>query len=182
MSQVLLGVTGGVAAFKAAQLASTLVQRGFDVQAVMTEAAQAFIGKATLAALSGRPVATAVFDPRYPLGAHIELAQASDILCVAPATADFLANAAQGAAGDLLSTLYLAFQGPVLLAPAMNSEMWEHPAVQRNLEQLRLDGVRIVPPQEGWLSCRRRGSGRMADPETIISAIDQALSSTEGCT
>jgi phosphopantothenoylcysteine decarboxylase len=173
--EIVLAVTGGIAAYKSAVIASKLVQSGIGVTAVLTEAATAFIGEATFAALTGRPVARHVFDQAYPLGAHIELAQRAQLLIVAPATADFLAKAAHGIADDLLSTLYLCFTGPVLVAPAMNSEMWQKAAVQRNVEQLRADGVQFVDPESGWLSCRQTGAGRMADPESILSAIRALL-------
>ncbi len=170
--EILLGVTGGVAAYKTAALASALVQRGAKVTAVLTPAAQRFIGAATFAALTGRPVATDLFDPAEPLGAHITLARRAELLCVAPASADFMAKIAHGHADDLLSTLYLSFRGPVLLAPAMNCEMWEKPSVQRNVAQLRDDGCRFVGPESGWLSCREVGAGRMSAPETILAALD----------
>ena len=173
--EIILAVTGGIAAYKSAMIASKLVQSGAEVTAVLTRSALAFIGEPTFAALTGRPVATQVFDQAYPLGAHIELAQRAQLLVIAPATADFLAKAAQGLADDLLSTLYLCFTGPVLVAPAMNSEMWSKPAVQRNVSQLRTDGVHFVDPEEGWLSCRQSGAGRMADPEKILQAIDLLL-------
>jgi phosphopantothenoylcysteine decarboxylase/phosphopantothenate--cysteine ligase len=173
--EIVLAVTGGIAAYKSATISSRLVQSGHTVTAVMTDAATAFVGEATFAALTGRPVARQVFDSAYPLGAHIELAQRSQLLVVAPATADFLAKAAQGLADDLLSTLYLCFTGPVLVAPAMNNEMWSKPAVQRNVQQLRTDGVHFVDPEEGWLSCRQVGAGRMAEPEKILAAIAELL-------
>jgi phosphopantothenoylcysteine decarboxylase/phosphopantothenate--cysteine ligase len=172
---IIVAVTGGIAAFKSAALTSLLVQNDHSVQAVMTESAQKFLGPATLMALTGKPVATELFDPAMPLGAHIELARDAKLLCVAPATANFLANAAHGVADDLLSTLYLCFTGPVIVAPAMNVEMWNQPSVQRNINQLRADGVNIVDPQEGWLSCRQKGMGRMADPDTIVKAIEELL-------
>lgn len=175
-SEVIIGVSGGVAAFKTAGLVSQLVQKGVGVSVVLTSAAREFVGAATFAALSGRPVAEKVFDPNaFPLGAHITLAERAQLLCVAPATADFLAKAAHGFADDLLSTLYLAFDGPVMVAPAMNSEMWSKAAVQRNVAQLRQDGVQIIDPEEGWLSCRRSGAGRMAASEKICSEILQRL-------
>jgi phosphopantothenoylcysteine decarboxylase/phosphopantothenate--cysteine ligase len=177
MPEIIVAVTGGVAAFKAAALTSQLVQDGMDVRAVMTKSAQKFIGPATFAALTGRPVVTDLFDPAYPLGAHIELARSSELLCVAPATANFLASAALGQSNDLLSTLYLCFTGPVIVAPAMNCEMWDKAAVQRNVEQLKQDGVKIVDPQEGWLSCRTKGQGRMADPDLIAKLIKSELKS-----
>ncbi len=173
--EVLVGVTGGVAAFKAAALVSQLVQGGAGVSVVMTQSAECFIGRATFAALTGRPVVQDTFDSSYPLGPHITLAEQADLLCVAPATASFLAKAANGLADDLLSTLYLSFTGPVLVAPAMNYQMWEKAAVQRNVAQLRQDGVQIVDPEAGWLSCRQQGVGRMAAPETIVEAMQAAL-------
>lgn len=173
--ELLIGVTGGIAVYKTAALVSQLVQAGAQVSVVMTESAEHFVGRVTFAALTGRPVPTDVFDDRQSLGSHIELAERAELLCVAPATANFLAKAAQGIADDLLSTLYLCFAGPVLIAPAMNSVMWEKPAVQRNLEQLRRDGVSVVGPEEGWLSCRKSGVGRMASPESIFAAIRPLL-------
>lgn len=174
--EIVIGVTGGIAAYKTAVLVSRLVQAGAGVTVVMTAAAERFIGRATFAALTGRPVASEVFDEQAsPLGAHIELAERAKLLCVAPATANFLAKAAHGVADDLLSTLYLAFSGPVLLAPAMNSNMWASAAVKRNVATLRGDGVVLVDPDEGWLSCRTKGTGRMADPERIFAAIGERL-------
>ncbi len=174
--EVLIGVCGGVAAYKTAALVSQLVQAGAGVTVVMTAAGERFVGPTTFAALTGRPVAGQVFDASaFPLGAHITLAERAELLCVVPATADFLAKAAAGLADDLLSTLYLSFAGPVLAAPAMNCQMWDKPAVQRNVEQLRADGVQMVGPEEGWLSCRQQGVGRMAAPETILAAIAARL-------
>lgn len=170
--EIVVGVSGGIAAYKSAALVSQLVQQGASVSVVMTSAADEFIGAATFAALTGRPVSTTSFDiGRFPLGPHIELANRGELLCVAPATANFLAKAAQGLADDLLSTLYLCFTGTVVVAPAMNCEMWGKAAVQRNVSQLRDDGVVIVDPEEGWLSCRTKGVGRMAAPETILANV-----------
>ncbi len=153
--EILVGVTGGIAAYKTAALVSDLVQSGLGVTVVMTRSAEKFVGAATFRALTGRRVATRSFETGdHPLGPHIELARQAELLCVAPATANFLAKAAQGIADDLLSTLFLSFSGPELLAPAMNCEMWSKPAVRRNLAQLREDGVHIVDPGDGWLSCR----------------------------
>lgn len=174
--EIVLGVSGGIAAYKAAALTSLLVQRGAHVTAVLTRNATRFVGTATFAALTGRPVATRSFDPRaFPLGAHIELAARADLVVVAPASADLLAKTAMGAADDLLSTLLLCAECPVLVAPAMNAAMWEKAAVQRNVRQLEADGVRIVPPGTGWLSCRQAGTGRMAEPEEIAGVIAQTL-------
>lgn len=174
MTEVVLGVCGGVAAYKTAMVASRLVQADVKVTAVMTRTAGEFIGAATFAALTGRNAYTELFDDRFPLGVHIGLDERADILCVAPATANFLAKAAGGIADDLLTTMYLAFNGPVLLAPAMNTRMWEQPAVQRNVDQLTRDGVQFIGPEAGWLSCRRTGSGRMSEPDAIVEAITKA--------
>lgn len=174
--EIIVGVSGGIAAYKTAMLVSQLVQSGAGVHVVMTAAATQFVGPATFAALTSRPVATESFDEsHHPLGAHIELAERADLLCVAPATANFLAKAAHAMADDLLSTLYLAFTGPVLVAPAMNNAMWDKPAVQRNVAQLRSDGVIFVDPEEGWLSCRKAGKGRMAGPDILLAAVQQHL-------
>lgn len=177
--ELVIGVTGGIAAFKTAALVSSLVQSGAKVSVVMTAAAREFVGATTFEALTGRSVHDRVFhDADHPLGAHIELAQRGELLCIAPATANFLAKAALGMADDLLSTLALCFRGPILVAPAMNCEMWAKPAVQRNVAQLRADGVSIIDPEEGWLSCRERGAGRMAAPDVIQAAIEACLSKT----
>ncbi len=174
--EIIIGVSGGIAAYKTASLVSDLVQNGVGVSVVMTRAACKFVGPATFRALTGRQVATRTF-PRedHPLGPHIELARQAELLCIAPATADFLAKASHGIADDLLSTLLLSFTGPVVLAPAMNTDMWEKPAVQRNLNQLREDGFHIVGPQKGWLSCRQQGMGRMAEPEQIKDVVTQLM-------
>jgi phosphopantothenoylcysteine decarboxylase/phosphopantothenate--cysteine ligase len=173
--ELIIGVSGGIAAYKTAALVSSLVQKGHGVSVVMSRAARKFVGPATFRALTNRPVVTDQFDPHFPLGAHIELAERAELLCVAPASADLLAKAACGLADDLVSTLLLSFTGPVLLAPAMNTAMWEKPAVQRNVATLREDGFRFVGPVEGWQSCRRVGIGRMAEPADIEAAIERLL-------
>ncbi len=174
--EILIGVTGGIAAYKTAALVSELVQSGVGVTVVMTRSAQKFVGAATFRALTGRPVATRTFEADdHPLGPHIELAGQAQLLCVAPATADFLAKAAFGVADDLLSTLLLSFTGPVIFAPAMNKEMWAKAAVQRNVDRLREDGYHLVGPADGWQSCRERGVGRMAEPAEIAAAIRTLL-------
>ena len=175
--EILLGVTGGIAAWKTADLCSKLVQAGAAVTVVMTAAAEKFIGPTTFAALSGRPVYHDLFAPiEHPRGEHIGLAKRADLMVVAPASADFLAQAAHGFAGELLSTLVLTRTCPLLIAPAMNSEMWAKPAVQRNLAQLKADGVQVVEPGSGWLSCGQIGPGRMAEPVDILAAIKKLLS------
>jgi phosphopantothenoylcysteine decarboxylase/phosphopantothenate--cysteine ligase len=173
--ELIIGVSGGIAAYKTAMLVSSLVQDGHGVTVVMTRSARKFIGAATFRALTGRPVATQPFDRAYPLGAHIELADKAQLLCVAPASADLLAKAATGLADDLLSTLLLSFTGPIIFAPAMNTAMWEKAAVQRNIERLRSDGYHIIDPDSGWQSCRRSGKGRMAEPAEIKAAIERLL-------
>ena len=174
--EIVVGVSAGIAAYKAAALVSLLVQDGAGVTAVLTRNARKFIGTATFAALTGRPVATRGFaQSAHPLGAHIELAARADCVVVAPASADFLAKAAHGMADDLLTTLLLCAECPVILAPAMNAAMWKHPAVQRNVEQVAADGARIVPPGSGWLSCRQSGIGRMAEPAEIAAVIRAVL-------
>ena len=176
--RVVVGIGGGIAAFKVAQLISHLVQQGHAVDAVMTHGANEFIGAATLSALCGKPPTLDTYDPRYPLGAHIELAEGTSLLIIAPATARLLASCAQGLADDLLSTLYLTCTCPVLMAPAMSSSMWDKPAVQRNVRTLLEDGVHMVGPESGWLSCRKQGMGRMSEPATILSHVAQLLSAT----
>lgn len=174
--EILLGVTGGIAAYKAADLASKLVQAGHGVSVIMTPAAGQFIGATTFEALTGRPVSGDLFSPREHFqGEHVGLARRTDLLVVAPATANFLAKLAHGLADDLLSTTALVVTCPILLAPAMNTEMWNKPAVQRNLGQLREDGAHIVQPGAGWLSCGQIGAGRMAEPQEILDRIEALL-------
>lgn len=174
--EIVLGVSAGIAAYKAAALTSLFVQAGAGVSVVLTRHARRFVGAATFAALSGRPVATRVFDPAaFPLGAHIELAARADCVVVAPSSADLLARTAAGMADDLLSTLLLCAECPVIHAPAMNTAMWEKPAVQRNVARVAADGATIVPPGTGWLSCRRQGAGRMAEPEEIAAVVNRVL-------
>lgn len=174
--RILLGIGGGIAAYKSATLVSRLAQQGHHVQVAMTPASLAFVGPATFAALSGRPVASEIFTPdRWPLGAHIALAADLDLMVVAPATADLMARMALGLADNLVAALYLQRDCPVLVAPAMSAAMWSKPSVQRNVGQLRGDGVQFIGPDEGWLSCRERGAGRMAEPEAILDAITAQL-------
>lgn len=178
---VVLGIGGGIAAYKAAELARLLIQRGCRVQAVLTGAAQEFIRPLTFAALTGRKAISGIFDASNPEATlasaveHIGVARENDLLVVAPATADVLAKFAQGLANDFLSTLYLAFTGPVVLAPAMNDNMWTHPATQANIETLRRRGHSIVEPEEGFLACGTVGPGRLAEPERIADAAIAAL-------
>ncbi len=174
--EILLGVTGGISAYKSADLTSKLVQSGACVTVVMTRAAEKFIGIATFQALTGRPVHQELFSAQeHYQGEHIGLAQRAELMVVAPTTANFLAKMAHGVADDLISTLALTITGPILLVPAMNSEMWNKPAVQRNILQLSEDGAHIVEPASGWLSCGQVGPGRMAEPQQIIQRIEQLL-------
>lgn len=172
LKRILLGITGGVAAYKAAELARLMVKDGLDVQVVMTQAATHFIGAATLQALTGHPVFTDLWDERVDNGmAHIDLTRGADAILVAPASADFLAKLAQGRADDLLSTLCLARDCPLLLAPAMNRQMWEAPATQRNARQLREDGLTLLGPDQGEQACGETGFGRMLEPQELLDAL-----------
>jgi len=174
--EILLGVSGGVAAYKAADLCSRMVQRGVKVSVIMTESAHRFIGATTFEALTGRPVYSDAFEAKEHFqGEHIGLARRAEIVVIAPATAQTIARLAHGMADDLLSTTVLVATAPVLVAPAMNCDMWAKPAVQRNVAQLVADGVHIIGPDEGWLSCGQIGAGRMADPGSIIERIEVLL-------
>ncbi len=174
---VALGVGGGIAAYKAAELARALMERGFTVDVVMTRAAEEFVRPLTFAALTGRKVHTHLFsaasaeDTLASAIDHIRLAQENQLLVVAPATADLLAKFAHGLADDLLTTTYLAFTGTVVLAPAMNTNMWNHPATQANIDVLRARGHVIVEPDEGLLACGMIGPGRLAEPANIAEAV-----------
>jgi len=175
-TNVALGVGGGIAAYKAAELARALMERGFSVQVVMTRSAEEFVRPLTFAALTGRKVLTSLFaasaeDTLSSAIEHIRVAQENQILVIAPATADLLAKLAHGLADDFLTTTYLAFTGAVVLAPAMNTNMWNHPATQENLRVLRSRGHVIVEPDEGILACGMVGPGRLAEPEIIAQAV-----------
>jgi phosphopantothenoylcysteine decarboxylase/phosphopantothenate--cysteine ligase len=188
--KVALGVTGGIAAYKAAEIVRLLQDRGIRVQVVMTRAAQEFVRPLTFAALSGEKVITGMFsaagkpeeeqNPNIDSAIeHIAVAQSIDALLVAPATADVLAHFAQGIASDFLTTLYLATTAPVVVAPAMNVNMWNHAATQANLEILRQRGVKIVEPGSGYLACGMTGSGRLAENEAIVLAVLEALGASQ---
>jgi len=183
--KIALGVSGGIAAYKAAEVVRLLQERGIRVQVIMTEAAQQFVQPLTFAALSGEKVITGMFaagggQPNIDSAVeHIAVAQTIDALLVAPATADVLAKFAQGIAGDFLTTLYLATTAPVVVAPAMNVNMWNHPATQTNLEILQKRGVRVVEPGEGYLACGMTGAGRLADNELIVAAVLEALGASQ---
>jgi phosphopantothenoylcysteine decarboxylase/phosphopantothenate--cysteine ligase len=183
--KIALGVSGGIAAYKAAEIVRQLQDRGVQVQVVMTASAQEFVRPLTFAALSGEKVITGMFgssaeEPNLDSAVeHISVAQSIDCLLVAPATADVIAKFAQGISNDFLSTLYLATTAPVVLAPAMNVNMWEHPATKANLEILRSRGVHIVEPGSGYLACGMVGAGRLAEPEQIVAAILERLGVTQ---
>jgi phosphopantothenoylcysteine decarboxylase/phosphopantothenate--cysteine ligase len=193
--KVALGVTGGIAAYKAAEIVRLLQDRGIRVQVIMTRAAQEFVRPLTFAALSGEKVITGMFASEEQSGAansanidsaiedsaieHIAVAQSIDALLVVPATADILAHFAQGIASDFLTTLYLATTAPVVVAPAMNVNMWNHPATQANLAILRQRGVKIVEPGSGYLACGMTGSGRLAENETIVAAVLEMLGAAQ---
>ena len=183
--KIALGVTGGIAAYKAAEIVRLLQDRGIRVQVIMTRAAQEFVRPLTFAALSGEKVITGMFSPGDEQPniesaiEHIAVAQSIDALVVAPATADVLAHFAHGIATDFLTTLYLAATAPVVVAPAMNVNMWNHPATQANLQILRQRGVKIVEPGAGYLACGMTGPGRLAENETIVSAVLEALGAAQ---
>jgi phosphopantothenoylcysteine decarboxylase/phosphopantothenate--cysteine ligase len=183
--KIALGVSGGIAAYKAAEIVRHLQDRGMRVQVIMTAAAQEFVRPLTFAALSGEKVITSMFgtsaeQPNLDSAVeHISVAQSIDCLLVAPATADVIAKFAQGIANDFLSTLYLATTAPVVIAPAMNVNMWEHPATKANLEILRQRGVHVVEPDSGYLACGMLGAGRLAEPEHIVAATLERLGITQ---
>ena len=183
--KVALGVSGGIAAYKAAEIVRLLQDREIRVQVIMTQAAQEFVRPLTFAALSGEKVITGMFEagnaePNIDSAVeHIAVAQSIDALVVAPATSDILAKFAQGIASDFLTTLYLATTAPVIVAPAMNVNMWNHPATRANLEILRKRGVKIVEPDSGYLACGMIGPGRLAANESIVAAVMQALGASQ---
>jgi len=183
--KIALGVSGGIAAYKAAEIVRLLQDRGVRVQVVMTRAAQEFIRPLTFAALSGEKVITDMFGTDESQAnvesaiEHIAIAQTIDALVVAPATADILAKFAQGIANDFLSTLYLATTAPVVVAPAMNVNMWSHTATQANLEVLRKRGVRVVEPGTGYLACGMTGAGRLAENDAIVAAVLEAVGAAQ---
>jgi phosphopantothenoylcysteine decarboxylase / phosphopantothenate---cysteine ligase len=184
--KIALGVTGGIAAYKAAEIVRLLQDRGVRVQVIMTRAAQEFVRPLTFAALSGEKVITGMFSPDEEHQpnidsaiAHIAVAQAVDALVVVPATADVIAQFAQGIASDFLTTLYLATTAPVIVAPAMNVNMWNHAATQANLDILRKRGVKIVEPGVGYLACGMTGSGRLAENEAVVATVLETLGASQ---
>jgi phosphopantothenoylcysteine decarboxylase/phosphopantothenate--cysteine ligase len=174
--EVVVGVCGGIAAYKTAALVSALVQRGAGVSIAMTAAATKFVGPLTFEALTARQVftspweSTAYFDPQ-----HIRLTEGADLMVIAPATANIIGKVAHGLADDLVSTMVMSAACPVLLAPAMNTRMWENPIVQQNVKSLASRGYLLVQPGEGWLACRTIGAGRMAEPDEILSRMIELL-------
>jgi phosphopantothenoylcysteine decarboxylase / phosphopantothenate---cysteine ligase len=186
--KIALGVSGGIAAYKAVEVCRLLQDRGIRVQVIMTQAAQEFVRPLTFAALSGEKVITGMFSggddaPNIDSAIeHISVAQSIDALVVVPASADILAKFSQGIASDFLTTLYLATTAPVVVAPAMNVNMWNHAATQANLEILKKRGVKIVEPAAGYLACGMTGPGRLAENETIVAAVMEALGASQGLT
>jgi phosphopantothenoylcysteine decarboxylase/phosphopantothenate--cysteine ligase len=182
--KIVLGVTGGIAAYKAAEIVRLLQERGLAVQVVMTRAAQEFVRPLTFAALTGEKVITDLFgsgdaEPNLDSAIeHIGVAQSMDALLVAPATADIIAKFAHGIADDFLTTLYLAAKAPVIIAPAMNVNMWDHAATKANVEALRARGVRVVEPDAGYLACGMTGPGRLAENQTIVAAVMETLAAS----
>lgn len=175
---ILLGVTGGISAYKSVELARLLLKAGASVRVVMTEAAGRFVSPLTFQAVTGNPVRTALFDEKHEAAmGHIELARWADRMLIAPASADFMARMAQGVANDLLSTVYLACPSPVAIAPAMNTNMWQHPAVQHNLSVLEGRGVRVLGPASGEQACGDKGFGRMLEPMEILATLKKELQS-----
>jgi len=172
MANIVLGITGSIAAYKAADIASQLTKGGHTVTCVLTKAAQEFVTPLTLATLSRRPVVTDLFAEKegWQPG-HIQLADEADLLLIAPASANVLASLAHGFANDALTAIALATRAPILIAPAMNGKMWQHPATQRNVESLKGWGAKFIEPAEGLLACGYEGVGRLAPVEEIVAAV-----------
>lgn len=177
--RIVLGVTGGIAAYKAVELCRRLVDAGAHVVPVMTEGAERFVGRATFSALASEPVQTSLWDEVDPIP-HTRLGQSADLIVVAPATARLLSAYASGLSTDLLTNTLLATRSPVVVCPAMHTEMWEHPAVQANIATLRARGVHIVEPESGRLAGGDVGAGRLASPESIVAAIEAVLAGGVG--
>ena len=177
MKKILLGVTGSIAAYKSADLASQLTKKGHSVTCVMTSDAQEFITPLTLQVLSKNPVVTGLYDEKESWRpGHIQLADESDLILVAPATAHCVAQFAHGLAGDALNAIHLATLAPILMAPAMNGKMWQHPATQENVEKLKQRGVQFIGPEEGMLACGYEGIGRLWPTEGIVERAEEMLS------
>jgi phosphopantothenoylcysteine decarboxylase/phosphopantothenate--cysteine ligase len=177
MSRIILGITGSIAAYKAADLASQLTKAGHEVTCVLTKSALEFVTPLTLSTLSKHPVITDLFAEKegWQPG-HIQLADEADLLLIAPATANILASMAHGFANDALTAIALATRAPILIAPAMNGKMWQHPATLKNVGTLRSYGAQFVEPAEGMLACGYEGVGRLAEVETILQAVKSVLS------
>lgn len=174
--EVLVCVCGGIAAYKTAALVSALVQQGCGVMVAMTRNARRFVGPVTFEALTGQPVATSMWKGRGSAKIeHLALGENADLIVVAPATANILGKLAGGVADDLVSTLLVGADAPVLLAPAMNTRMWQHPATQRNVAFLRENGYTLIGPETGWQACGTVGPGRMSEPETLLAEIKKRL-------
>jgi len=180
MKNILLGVSGSIAAYKAADIASGLTKAGHSVTAVMTEGAQEFVTPLVLQTLSKNPVVMSFSEEKDDWRpGHISLADSADLLLVAPATANVLAQFANGLAPDVLSAIYLATLAPVLIAPAMNGKMWQHPATQENVDRLLQRGVRMIGPEEGMLACGYEGVGRLWNVEGIIASVESLLAESD---
>jgi phosphopantothenoylcysteine decarboxylase/phosphopantothenate--cysteine ligase len=175
MKKVVVGVTGGIAAYKVCDVVSLLYQKGFDVTVVMTKAARKFVRPFAFQTLSHRQVYTDLFDERSYDPAHIYLADNADLFLIAPATADVIAKIAVGIADDILTTCVLALKAPLMIAPSMNDNMWSHPTVRENLAKLGQRGVTCVAPDVGYLACDRVGTGRLPAPEVIVAAVEKLL-------
>ncbi|MEM9479081.1 MAG: flavoprotein [Verrucomicrobiota bacterium] len=176
MKNILLGVTGSIAAYKAADLTSQLVKKGHNVTCVMTADAQEFITPLTLQVLSKNPVVTGLYDEKESWRpGHIQLADESDLILVAPATAHAVAQFANGLGGDALTAIHLATLAPILMAPAMNGKMWKHPATQQNVETLKSRGVQFIGPEDGMLACGYEGVGRLWPVEGIVERVEEIL-------
>ncbi len=174
-----MGVTGGIAAYKSLDVLRILQRHGHGVSVVMTHTAERFVGSASFAALSGREVGTQLFgDAEQPGYHHLDVDDGMDLMLVVPASANTLSQMAAGAAGNLLGSCYLAFQGPVVVAPAMNTSMWEHPATRDNMATLRRHGVHVIEPDSGLLADGATGLGRLAEPIAIVAAVEEALAAT----
>ncbi|MDG2202728.1 MAG: bifunctional phosphopantothenoylcysteine decarboxylase/phosphopantothenate--cysteine ligase CoaBC, partial [Burkholderiales bacterium] len=170
--RILLGITGGIAAYKSAELVRLLKNQGADIRVVMTNSAEEFISPVTLQALSGNPVYTSMWDQTISNGMpHIELSRDCDLILIAPATADFIAKISIGRADDLLSTLCLARDCSLIVAPAMNKQMWENPSTQRNIRALQEDGIHLIGPDSGEQACGEQGLGRMREPDVIVNEL-----------
>jgi phosphopantothenoylcysteine decarboxylase/phosphopantothenate--cysteine ligase len=181
MAELLLGVSGSIAAYKAADLCSRLVKAGHGVSVVMTDAATRLVAPLTFATLTARPVLSDQFDrEQWARVEHIDLSDRAEVVVLAPATADLLGRAAHGLGSDMLTTLLLAWDGPVLVAPAMNPRMWANPLVQANVKRLREVGWRFLDPDEGTVACGHVGRGRMQEPEAIHAAVEALLAERGG--